>query len=161
MTDRVEKPRKVTLDEARAARRPVGAVKKEAEDAETLAQAQILEAQRKAQELAEANPIRQECAALGEELKKMGVPWHFGDTISTDFHTAVLAKAAMQLLIEEKSLPVPLERAQDVIFSILRTDMQAALAAAKAQRAQPQLYVPDAPGVPPDLLPFKGKSPSD
>jgi hypothetical protein len=139
----------VNSDEAIAARR----AKIEAEDAETLKQAQLLEAKR----LADANPLRAECVKLGEELKRMGVPWHFGDTLNTDFHTAVIAETAFQLLID--ALGVPIERAQDVMFTILRDKMQQTIAAAKAQRSQ-QLYVPDAPEIPPDLVNFARK-PSD
>jgi hypothetical protein len=143
---------KVTRKAAIEARRPLKIVS-EAEDAETLKQAQMLEAQR----LAEANPIRAECQKLGEELKAMGVPWHFGDTVNTDFHTAVIAEASFQLLTED--LGVPLERAQDVIFMILRNKMQQTITAAKAQKSQ--IVRLDAPEVPPDLLPFNGKKPSD
>jgi hypothetical protein len=155
---------KVTKTQAIAGRRPVAGrvnnpeaiaarkAKLDAEAAETLRQAQALEAQR----MAEANPIRAECLKLGEELKLLGVPWHFGGTINTDFHTAVIAEAAIQLLTED--LGVPLERAQEVIFTILRGKMQQTIAAARTQKSQ--LIVPGAPEVPPDLLNFARK-PSD
>lgn len=145
--------KRVSLEEARAARRPVprlkvtGQVISPTEDAETLAQAQLLEAQRKA----EAHPIRQECIALGNQLAALGVQWGFGVAENVgEMKPSVFADALAQILIAKGVFTE--DEWADVMWTVLRDKTAAILEAIRAQRKS-GLILPGQPQVPQDLMP--------